>query len=163
MEEDKLIKVVKQYLNNCRSGDWNHALRVVKWVKILGEGINNLDLLITAAYIHDIGWANILPKGKVDLDTVLKYEPQANKNSSKLINEVLQKMNFSNKDINTVVRLINAADKHESVEEDEAIIVDADTLSKLCIEHLEEKFTKNSYKELINLWDKELPTRFKTE
>jgi hypothetical protein len=70
---------------------------------------------------------------------------------------------FDNNDINTVIRLISAADKHNSERDDEAIIVDADSLSKLCVEHVQEKYTAESYFGIIDLWQKELPKRFKTE
>jgi len=163
MDENKLITIVKPYLDNCRAGDWNHALRVVKWVKVLGEGRQDLDLLVTAAYIHDIGWSNILPKGKVDFQEMLKYEEKANENTQKLVTEVLGKMDFENDDINTVIRLIKAVDKHDSETDDEAIIVDADSLSKLCVEHVEEKYTPESYQKVISLWEREFPKRFKTE
>ena len=96
MDENKLITIVKPYLDNCRAGDWNHAIRVVKWVKVLGEGRDDLDLLVTAAYIHDIGWSNILPKGKVDFQEMLKYEEKANENTQRLVTEVLGKMDFKN-------------------------------------------------------------------
>jgi len=90
----------------------------------LGEGRDDLDLLITAAYIHDIGWTNILPKGRVNFQNMLKYESQANENTPKFVKEVLGKMEFSEVDVNTVIRLIKAADKHDSEKDDEAIIVD---------------------------------------
>ncbi|MBL7058909.1 HD domain-containing protein [Candidatus Pacearchaeota archaeon] len=163
MDENKLITIIKPYLDNCRAGDWNHALRVVKWVKVLGEGREDLDLLITAAYIHDIGWSNILPKGKVDFQEMLKFEEKANENTQRLVTEVLGKMEFEESDINTVIRLIKAADKHDSQNDDEAIIVDADSLSKLCVEHVQEKYKSESYQEVISLWEREFPKRFKTE
>jgi len=163
MTENKLITIAKPYLDNCRDGDWNHALRVVKWVKVLGEGRDDLSLLITAAYIHDIGWSNILPKGKVDFQEMLKYEEKANENTQKLVNEVLGKIDFKEEDINTVIRLIKAADKHDSEKDDEAIIVDADSLSKLCVEHVQEKYKSESYQEVISLWEREFPNRFKTD
>ena len=163
MNEDKLITIAKPYLDNCRDGDWNHALRVVKWVKTLGEGRGDLGLLITAAYIHDIGWTNILPKGKVNFQNMLKYESQANENTPKFVKEVLGKMKFSENDIKTAIRLIKAADKHDSKNDDEAIIVDADSLSKLCIEHVQEKYAPESYQEVISLWEREFPKRFKTQ
>lgn len=163
MNEEKLISIVKPYIEHCRAGDWNHALRVVKLVKILGEGREDLDLLIIAAFIHDIGWANILLKGKIDFGQLQKYETKANKNTPKLVKEILYKMNFSDKDIQTIIRLIKSADKHKSKKDDETIIVDADNLSKLCVEHVKEKYTSESYKKIINFWEKEFPNRIKTK
>ena len=89
-------------------------------------------------------------------------EKKANNNSSKLIFEVLTKLQFTDLEIKTVDRLVAAADRHRSEQEDEAVIVDADNLSKLCIEHLREKYQPESFSKLINLWKKELADRIRT-
>jgi HD superfamily phosphodiesterase len=70
--EQKLHEIAKPYFETARAGDWEHAMRVVKWLKELGAGRDDLDLLITAATIHDIGWSGVAPKGKIDLDEMLK-------------------------------------------------------------------------------------------
>ena len=163
MDEERLVAVVKHYMDTCRAGDWNHALRVVEWVKRLGGGRADLDLLIVAAYIHDIGWSGILPEGKVALQEMLKLENEANQNTTRLVKEVLKKLEFSEEDTQTVIRLIAAADKHDSEQDDEAIIVDADSLSKLCVEHVQEKYRPDSYRGIIELWEREFPNRLKTE
>lgn len=161
--EEKLKEIAKPYFATARAGDWEHALRVVKWVKELGNGRDDLNLLITAAYIHDIGWSGVASKGKINLDEMLKLEPKAKENSSKLISEVLTNLQFTNSEIQTVNRLVAAADKHDSEQKDEAFIVDADNLSKLCLEHLEQKYQPESFLKLINRWDTELPNRIKTQ
>lgn len=160
--EKKLIEIAKPYLDKCRPGDWNHALRVVKWIKILGKERNDLDLLITAGYLHDIGWTNVLNKEKLDFDEMLKYEDKANQNTPVYMREVLEKLNFSERDIITVIRLISSADKHKSELEDEEIIVDADNLSKLNIDHMKEKYSEDSYKKVVKKWEEELANRIKT-
>lgn len=163
LDEEKLIKTAKPYLVRCRDGDWNHSCRVVKWVKRLGQGRKDLPTLITAAYLHDIGWTDVVPKGKLDLDDMLKFEAKANINTPKLVREVLEKMEFEEDEIESTIRLIKAADRHESQTDDEAIIVDADNLSKLSLEHLKEKYKPESYRKLIDRWDRELSKRIKTE
>lgn len=135
----------------------------MKWVRELGQGRFDLDLLLTAGYIHDIGWSGVAPKGKIDFQEMLKFEPKANKNSPVLITKVLNELQFLDLDIQTVIRLVSAADRHESEREDEAIIVDADNLSKLNIEHLTEKYQPESFTDLIERWEVELPSRIKTK
>lgn len=162
-DEEKLKEIVKPYFATARAGDWEHALRAVKWVRELGENRSDLYLLIAAAYIHDIGWSGIAPKGKMNLDEVIKLERKANENSSKLISEVLAKLQFADLEIQTVNRFVAAADKHQSEQEDEAIIVDADCLSQLCPEHLQEKYQPESFLKLINLWKTKIPDRIKTQ
>ena len=156
-------EVIKPYLESGRAGDWEHAVRVVKWVKEIGQNRADIYLLITAAYIHDIGWFGVAPKGKINLDEMKRLEPRANENSAKLIPSLLKEIGFDNFEISTIVRLVAAADKHFSVEGDEAIIVDADNLSKLCIEHLEQKYQRESFPEVIKLWEVEFPNRIKTK
>ena len=48
------------YISKCRPGDWEHAKRVVSWIKELGGDRDDLDLLVVAGYIHDIGWWNAI-------------------------------------------------------------------------------------------------------
>lgn len=161
-DEEKFVTVAKPYLATARAGDWEHALRAVQYVKELGQGRDDLNLLIAAAYIHDIGWSGVAPEGKMNLEEVLELGPRANENSARLASEVLTKLQFTDSDIETINRLIVAADKHMSEAEDEAIIVDADNLSKLVLESLLEKYDVESFPRLISRWEVELPKRIRT-
>lgn len=161
--EQKLKEVLKPYFDTARAGDWNHALRVVDYVKKLGEGRKDLYLLVTAAYVHDIGWSGVAPRGKIDFDEMLILESKANENSSKFISEVLNKLDFSTSEIETVDRIVAAVDKRRSEKDDESIVVDADNLSKLCLDHLKEKYQPNSFPKLISTWERELSSRIKTQ
>jgi HD superfamily phosphodiesterase len=163
LDEKKLIAVAYPYFEGCRAGDWNHAKRVVRWVRELGKNESNLDLLIAASYLHDIGWSGVLPKGKIDLDTLIQYEDIANCNTGPFVSEVLNKLGFDKKDAQTVLRLIKAADRHESNLKDEEILVDSDNLSKLCIEHIQEKFQPGSYGRVYAMFSDEIPLIIKTE
>ena len=46
LDEEKIQIIIKPYYAIARAGDWEHILRVVKWVKILGDKRNDLHLLI---------------------------------------------------------------------------------------------------------------------
>lgn len=162
-DEQKLKTIAEPYMQKARAGDWKHALRVVKWIKLVGQGRDDLYLQITAAYIHDIGWSGVAPKGKLDLDEMLKLERKANSNSKKLVTLVLKKMNYSTKEITLVNKFIAAADAHKSRSEDEKIIVDADQLSKLCVAHIKEKYKPESYRRIISLIETDLLKNIKTE
>ena len=162
-DEKRIVNVIKPHIERCRPGDWAHATRVVKWIKELGEEKDNLSLLITAGYIHDIGWRDLLSQEKITLEKLLELELQANKNSEPYIREVLGQLEYNESDIKTIFRLVLAADKHRSESEDESIIVDADQLSKLDINHLKEKYEKNEWMKMYELWRKEFANRIKTE
>ncbi len=62
--EEKFKQVAEKVILRCRPGDWEHALSAVAWVKELGAGRPDLPLLISAAYIHDIGWRDLWAKDK---------------------------------------------------------------------------------------------------
>lgn len=150
-------------ISECRPGDWNHALRVVEWVKKLGVDRNDLYLLIATAYIHDIGWRGVLSKEKITFDELLKFEKKAKDNSEKFVKKFLSKKGFSEDEIRKVNRLVSAADEHNSELDDEKIIVDADNLSKLHIDHLKEKYQKTEWIKILHLFKEKFPSRIKTK
>lgn len=162
-EENIRIKA-EQEISRCRPGDWNHALRVVEWVKQLGKDRGDLPLLVSAAYIHDIGWRDVLFKDeKITFDKLLEFEKQANDNSKSFVSEFLKSLGYLQEEIETVNRFVRVADAHESKKEDEEIIVDADNLSKLTIDHLKEKYRPTEWLRMWNVWHEMFPTRIKTE
>lgn len=164
MEERKVKKIAQNYLINCRPGDWEHALRVVKWVKLLGKNRPDLETLVLAAYIHDIGWYKILPSDSVISKEELKrFEPLANSNTLQMVGLYLSELEEQDISEQTILRLIKAADEHHSELDDEAIIVDADNLSKLCIEHVSEKYQRQDWAKMVKLWEEEFPNRIKSE
>lgn len=155
--------IAKPYLDKCRAGDEHHAQRVVHWVKKLAGRHPEKDLLVVAAYLHDIGWSGVLRPGKVDFDEMLQKENVANRNTETFVRQVLGKLKFSEKDIRTVLRFIAAADRHEARAADEAILVDADNLSKLCVDHVKEKYEKESYTKIVQVWEEKFADRIRTK
>ena len=163
-DEHSYALAAKTEMERARPGDWNHAKRVAEWVKKIGKDREHLPLLITAAYIHDIGWRDVLPSGKkITFDELLAFEPQANENSDPYAREFLKSQDFSDEEISTVISFIKAADAHESHTDDEAVIVDADNLSKLNIDHLKEKYQPTEWTKMYEMWLEEFPSRINTE
>lgn len=158
-----LEKIISPHIQRCRAGDWEHAKRVAYWSTVLGEGRNDLNLLTIASLIHDIGWRDIVPGEKLTFERLKELEDQANKNSEPYAREVLKKLDLSEEDTEKVLRLIRAADKHQSNADDEEIIVDADTLSKLCIEHVQEKYEKSDWLNVFNKFKELAEERTKTQ
>ena len=156
MRKQKITELIQLHIERCRPGDWEHAKRVVRWVKELGQGRSDLILLITAGYIHDIGWRDLVSQEKMTLKKLLELEPKANKNSELYATKVLYQLNFKKDEIEKILRLVSAADKHKAGLEDEEIIVDADQLSKLDIKHLQEKFQKSEWVEMCGRWKEKI-------
>lgn len=61
---DNLTQIFEPYILKCRPGDWGLCKKSsVFWVKELAGKRKDLDLLIMAGYIHDIGWSGLIPDG----------------------------------------------------------------------------------------------------
>jgi len=162
--EEKFRELVKPHILRCRAGDWEHAKRVVRWVRKLAKDRDDLDIIIKAAYIHDIGWRDLIESGKkITKNELKKLEPQANKNTKPFVQDLLKEFGDAEKEINIAIQLINAADLHSSSNRVEEIIVDSDNLSKLNIEHVYEKYVEDDYRKMLNLWKKEFPNRIQTQ
>ena len=162
-DEKKFVELVGPHIERCRPGDWVHAQKVVDWVKKIGEGREDLDQIVMAAYIHDIGWRGVFGGDRITKDKLLELEPMANENSEKFVREVMRDWGSSEDDIRVVLRLIWAADAHKSESDDEAVIVDSDNLSKLDIEHLRNKFEKGEWVKLLRMWQGSFGERIKTD
>ncbi|HCM68006.1 MAG: hypothetical protein A2898_05580 [Candidatus Kerfeldbacteria bacterium RIFCSPLOWO2_01_FULL_48_11] len=160
--EAQFASRIESHIKRCRPGDWEHCQRVVKWVKELGEGREDLPLLIVAGYVHDLGWRDTV-KDKLTIDELLKLESKANANTTPNVKGLLTELKYSSEDIQTVLRLVHTAYEHESTQDDEAIIVDADNLSKLTIDHLREKYKQENWEKTVNHWESELSSRIQTE
>ncbi len=162
MTEAQFRRRARPHILRCRSGDWRHALRVVRWVTRLGGTGSGSVLIRTAGYIHDIGWRDVLPRKKLTLDQLLRYERRANRNSTTFSAELLVECGFSTGEVRTVHRLIAAADAHRASRRDEAILTDADQLSKLSLSHVREKFQRSEWRRVATLWRREFPHRIAT-
>ncbi len=72
-------------------------------------------------------------------------------------------LQLSQQEIRFVLGLVKAADKHCSQNIQESIIVDADNLSKLNIDHVSEKYQKTDWCKMYDLWIQEFPNRIQTK
>lgn len=162
-DEQKLILKLEPIILRGRDGDWEHSKRVASWTRTLAEERNDLDILLTASYIHDIGWCDVLPSGKITLEKLLEYEVTANNNSEPFIRKVLLDLKYLPEEIESVVRIVKAVDIRRGDNEDEKIVIDADNLSKLCPEHLKDKFKETEWEKMIVRWDEEFPKRIQTD
>lgn len=159
-----ILQKAENYMRHCRPGDWQHALRVYKWINTLGRGREDLETLQLVALIHDIGWYGVLKdnSSKISKQQLKELEPIANNNTKPMVIEFLEEINNTKFETSTILRLINTADKHKSSNEDEAIIVDADNLSKLDIDHLKDKYLRDDWLKMYELWEETFEERIKT-
>ena len=58
--EKKLIKIIEPLYKTGRDGDWDHVLRMVNLCRTLLEHENgDENIVLPAAYLHDLGWTAI--------------------------------------------------------------------------------------------------------
>jgi HD superfamily phosphodiesterase len=164
ISETTLVNHFKPIILECRSGDWEHAVRVVEWIKVLGKDRNDLLILIIAGYLHDIGWYKLVGRRvKLSRAELLKLQPKADKQTETLLTEVLKDINLEGENIKKIKRLIQATETYIAAEEDEKILVDSDNLSKTDPNHIKEKYKKTDWLEIIDLFEQKLPQRIKTK
>jgi len=134
------------------------------WIKELAGKRNDLDLLVMAGYIHDIGWSELVPDElKLSREELLKLQPQADKQTDILVKNALSDLSLPDEDLGIILRLIKATETYEATQEDEMILVDADNLSKTSPDHIKEKYAKSDWLSICDLFEEKLPQRIKTE
>jgi hypothetical protein len=144
--EKYLKRIIFPELERGRPGwDKPHTEAVVHWIKNI---INNspeleldMDVLVIAAYAHDWGYADLFDKGaKVDLDDILDAKKEhmiigAGKLAELLKNKAFNFLTFSQKQ-----RALHLVRNHDNLsyikDDDERILVEADTLGALDVDFI---------------------------
>lgn len=94
--EKRLVERIKPLYQRGRDGDWNHVLRMVKFCKHLLEHENgDEDIVLSTAYLHDIGWTAIdfsdfnkaSPKVKADSTSFTQHMEQGAVIAGKILSE----------------------------------------------------------------------------
>lgn len=164
IDEKILLSKAKIYLENARPGDLGHTIRVVRLVKeILKTEKGNPDILIPAAYLHEIGYSGLFKKGQKLNKTNWHSKQDEHMQKGKVIAiEILSKLKFSEDSIQRISWMVSVHDDWYNQNDHElGILMDADNLSKLNIDHIRNKF--ENPKDIIELWEKDMPKRLKTK
>jgi hypothetical protein len=150
--EKKLQNKILPDLEKGRKGfDLPHTQAVVYWMKFLIEQLadKNLDplVLITTAYAHDWGYIGLFD-GVTDrtLKEINKRKPLHMQRGAEMIEKFLREELsefFSEAQILRVAHLVRIHDLVEAVhEEDEVLIMEADTLGMLDADRVKPTFSK---------------------
>jgi len=168
MDYSKFKAIVKPYLLECRHGDYEHTLRVVKWMKVLmkTEG-GDPEILIPAAYLHEIGYYTLLPKEEKDSlkrdEMIKKYKQEHMKRGAKLAEKILKDMNYPKDKAKRIVHLVSVHDNwFDITDKDEFILSDSDNLSKLLAKHIKTKYAKSDWTNVVDIFKTKLPKRLHT-
>jgi uncharacterized protein len=164
IDEKSLLEEVKKYLEKARPGDLDHTLRVVELIKeLLKTEKSDPDILIPAAYLHDVGQSGLFEEGeKVDTKINQDKLKEHMRKGALISKEILTKLNYPKESIEKISWIISVHDNWYTEDDYEVgILMDADNLSKLDIIDIKRKY-KNP-KEKIEMWEKDMPKRLKTK
>jgi putative nucleotidyltransferase with HDIG domain len=118
--EKQLIDVIEPVYKKGRNGDWDHALRVVKLCKyLLCHEKADEDIVLLAAYLHDIGWSatdfvdfnKATPKVKTKSLSFTRHMEQG----AVIAGKILADFDFDQNIINEVQSIIKIHDLPETV------------------------------------------------
>lgn len=164
IDEKSLLGEVTKYLDRARPGDYEHTLKVVKLLKeILKTEKGDADVLIPAAYLHDIGYAGLFGEGEKLDKTTWHSQLEAHMQKGKEISvKILSKLNYPKEIIDKISWIVSVHDDwYNQNDYQVGILMDADNLSKLDSEHIRTKF--DNTEDVIKMWEKDMPKRLKTE
>jgi len=130
--------------------DYNHTRAVVYWIKKIISQINNKEIdkliLVTSAYAHDWGYINLFKDIEINLEANMERKKLHMMKGAKMISSYLKKdlaSYFTKKQINRIVHLVKIHDQVEKVkDEDEILLMEADTLGTLDVKRIKPTFSK---------------------
>ena len=165
--EKELKKEVLKYLEKGRPNwDAPHSLAVVHWMKeLLETESGDSRVLIPAAYLHDIGYADMFDVSNYNDQGVHdmrdKHMQAGVDYSKKILNKV---GGFEKHEIKRILHLVGMHDYlDEIVESDEQILFEADSLGQIDVDRVKSTWGDKDYKKFINHYKQNRAPRFKTE
>ncbi|MFA6422416.1 MAG: HD domain-containing protein [Candidatus Buchananbacteria bacterium] len=161
-QELELKKIVKSYFGD--SWNYHHTILAVSWMKklIKAEGGNPL-ILVTAMYLHDIGYSKYLNSDNYTLADRIKAKKKHMIAGAMMAKSILKKLNFSNANIEKIAHLIKIHDKiFEIKTKNEKMVMEADSLAGIDHRKLPASFNKKDMKVYIKFFMSTRAKLFKT-
>jgi len=143
--------------------DYEHSLASAKWMKrlIKGEG-GNEKILVTAMYLHDIGYAEILKDGYT-LEQRISSKPTHPIIGAEKAKALLSTLGYAPEEISQIYRLIVVHDILEGEKNfDEQLVLEADTLSQID-PAVSGGFDEENFSKYVELFERKRFPRVKTE
>ncbi len=173
LEEKVKLEAMKYLEKGKPNWDIPHTLRAVYWMKeLIKEEGGDGKILVTAMYLHDIGYPN-LQKG-YNFNDLIDSKKDHSKLGALEAKKVLEGLNdFSEEEIKKISKLIANHDNKELIltlnpEADEyshnqILVRESDGLSKLDWYNVTPNFDKENIKKYLNYFKERSVPCFKTE
>ncbi len=137
--EKKLIAAIAPLYKKGRDGDWEHILRTVDLCRyLLGHENGNPNIVLPAAYLHDLGWTAVdysdfnaaTPAVKTKTPSFIQHMEQG----AVIAGEILSDLTYSRPEIQEIQSIIKIHDLPETVFKmnniNATLVVEADRLDR---------------------------------
>jgi hypothetical protein len=145
--EEKIKKIVVEKIGKGGRQDWDipHTLCSVKWMKkLIFENGGNDKILVTAMYFHDTCYGE--HKRGYDYEKSQEMKSMHARNGAEFARKSLNELvNFTQKEINEVCRLVGNHDNHDDIQdENRQLVFEADGLAQIDWEDCPPNFDKDN-------------------
>lgn len=163
--EDKIKTEALLLLEQGKQGwDAPHTLAAVDWMrKLIAKEGGNEKILVTAMYLHDIGYANKRGAGLKDImsNTKLDHEEIGAREAEKIIRKI---GGFSPEEIKQIVHLVRFHDHLDSIDShDRQLVMEADSLAAINWERIKPTFNREDTIKYLQHFKETRPGKFRTE
>ena len=162
--EEKLKAEAIKHLEKGKAGwDLPHTLACVYWMrKLIEKEGGNERILVTAMYLHDIGYPEMgVDRGYEDM---LRGKKVHEKIGARESEKILRKIGFSEDEIKKIVYLVRYHDSFEKLDtHDKQLIVEADSLAAIDWERVTPTFSREDSIRYLKYFKTKRAKDFKTE
>ncbi|MFH1398700.1 MAG: HD domain-containing protein [Candidatus Woesearchaeota archaeon] len=165
--ELRLSRLSTRYLIKGRP-DWDvpHTHAVVIWIKkLMDKNTYDENILIPAAYLHDIGYSDQFTKGYSFADNQVK-KPDHMIRGELIAGKILREIGgFSEDEITKIIQLVRTHDDLDSITAtpEGQLLFEADSLTSIDVERVKPNFDKENYGEFLASFERTRAPLFKTE
>lgn len=157
--EIRIRKIALKYLKYGRI-EWDipHTLCSVYWIKkIVKKEKGNERILVTAAYLHDIGYSGLFKTKKIGHGNVLRKKGLHMEVGAEIAKKELQKLKyFSKKEIDEICHLVSMHDKLGKIKtKNEILLMESDSLGMIDVKKVTPSFDPENYVLFFNEFKKE--------
>lgn len=158
--ESELNNIVFEYLKNGRPNwDIPHTKSVVYWAKAICKSEkcteNDTKIIVSAAYLHDIGYSFTGVKAKYD--SVLRAKADHMVIGAKETKKILSSINeYTKKEIEEITLIVEKHDLMNRIfSKNEQILIEADSLAQLDRIRVKPSFNQMDYDKFITDFEKD--------
>jgi HD superfamily phosphodiesterase len=163
--EEKLKAKAFKFLEKGTPGwDVPHTIASVYWMRRLIENEGgNEKILVTAMYLHDIGYYKLIKK-EDGFDDIWSTKSTHMINGAKESEKILKELEYSKDEIKEIVHLVFVHDKLDQLStHNEILVMEADSLAQIDTARVKPTFDKENRLKFLKNFEKKRIPRFKTK